>query len=191
MVPRTSVPKGHLDLECALEEEFSPDKLRTQVERIYYTVFIGLAGFANHIARLRSWNEVRRSSIWCACYFTAWAFNLVMPAFFVLLTVLIIHPPARPIVFPPAPLAAINSKTGNVQTPKAGSLNSTDSLTGAEEKHKGEAAEREASNFVTSFATLALGSALGKSSDKDDGEHAAKADEKVPDPTNLLATASQ
>lgn len=57
---------GGLDLNIADEEEFSPDKLRANMERLYMTVLIGLMGFGKHIARLRSWREKRRSAFFCA-----------------------------------------------------------------------------------------------------------------------------
>lgn len=53
---------GGLDLNIADEEEFSPDKLRSNVERLYMTVIIGLMGLGNHVARLRSWREPRRTA---------------------------------------------------------------------------------------------------------------------------------
>lgn len=37
----TAVP-GDLDLNIADEEEFSPDKLRANIERFYMTVVVGL-----------------------------------------------------------------------------------------------------------------------------------------------------
>lgn len=55
-------PPGGLDLNVASEDEFSPDKLRSNVERLYMTVIVGMAGFAKHIARLRSWGERRRTA---------------------------------------------------------------------------------------------------------------------------------
>lgn len=57
---------GNLDLNIADEEEFSPDKLRANVERLYMTVIIGLLNVVKHIARLRSWKETRRTSYFCA-----------------------------------------------------------------------------------------------------------------------------
>ncbi len=54
-------PPGGLDLNIADEDEFSPDKLRSNIERLYMTVIIGLMGGGNHIARLRSWREPRRT----------------------------------------------------------------------------------------------------------------------------------
>ena len=57
---------GGLDLNIVDEDEFSPDKLRSNVERLYMTVIIGLMGFGKHIARLRSWREPRRTAAFCA-----------------------------------------------------------------------------------------------------------------------------
>ena len=59
-------PPGGLDLNIADEDEFSPDKLRSNIERLYMTVIIGLMGFGKHIARLRSWKEPRRTAAYCA-----------------------------------------------------------------------------------------------------------------------------
>ena len=59
-------PLGGLDLNIADEDEFSPDKLRSNFERLYMTVVVGLVGFGKHIARLRSWREPRRTSAFCA-----------------------------------------------------------------------------------------------------------------------------
>ena len=59
-------PPGGLDLNIADEDEFSPDKLRANIERLYMTVIIGVIGFGKHIARLRSWREPRRTAAFCA-----------------------------------------------------------------------------------------------------------------------------
>lgn len=56
---------GNLDLNIADEDEFSPDKLRSTIERLYMTVGIGLIGFGKHIVRLRSWREKRRTACFC------------------------------------------------------------------------------------------------------------------------------
>ena len=55
-------PPGGLDLNIADEEEFSPDKLRSNIERLYMTIGIGIMGFGKPIARLRSWREPRRTA---------------------------------------------------------------------------------------------------------------------------------
>lgn len=57
-----ATPPGGLDLNIVEDEEFSPDKLRSNLERLYMTVIIGLMGFGKHIARIRSWREPRRTS---------------------------------------------------------------------------------------------------------------------------------
>lgn len=53
---------GGLDLAISEEEEFSPDKLRANVERLYMTVGVGMAAAGKHVARLRSWKEKRRTA---------------------------------------------------------------------------------------------------------------------------------
>lgn len=124
-------------------------------------------------------------------YTVAWYFDLLMPLFAILLLTLIAYEPSRDVLFPPAPLALVSSKTGGVQKPKAGVLGSTDSATGAPENHKGEAVEAEASNFVNSMASVALSSASGKhpanepTAAEEDSPH-----DKIPDPTAVAISAS-
>lgn len=121
-------------------------------------------------------------------YFLGWFFNFLVPLFFTTLIVLIVYPPSRTFLFPPAPLALVNSKTGGVQSPKAGVLGSHDSMTGAPEKHKGEAVEQEASNFVSGFATIALSSATGKHDQSNPGGD--PIDSSVPEPTSVAMDAA-
>jgi hypothetical protein len=111
-----------------------------------------------------------------------------MPLLSVTLITLIVYPPAREIMFPPAPLALVSS-TGGVQKPKSGTLGSTDSATGAPENHKGEAVEQEASNFVNGFASIALSSATGKHPQGEPPEEESP-DSSVPDPTRLAVAAA-
>ena len=93
------------------------------------------------------------------------------------------YPPCRSSLFPPAPLALVNSSTGGVQSPKAGVLGSHDSMTGAPEKYQGEAVEQEASNFVSGIASIALSSATGKHEQAD--PETDPIDSSVPDPSKL------
>ena len=58
-------PPGDLDLNVADEEEFSPDKLRANLERLYMTIGLGAMGFGKQIVRLRSWRETRRTAWFC------------------------------------------------------------------------------------------------------------------------------
>ena len=181
-------PPGGLDLQVAKEDEFSPDKLRANIERLYMTVIIGLIGFGKHIARLRSWREPRRTAGFAAVYFMAWLFNLLVPTMLTLLIVLIAVPESRSFLFPPAPLALVDPKTGGVQKPKAGVLGSHDSVTGAPEKHQGEAVEQEASNLVSGIATVAMSSAVGR---HDEGEPVdSPLDKAAPDPTQIAGVAA-
>ncbi|KAL2752393.1 hypothetical protein ACRALDRAFT_1065534 [Sodiomyces alcalophilus JCM 7366] len=155
-------PLGGLDLNIAEEEEFSPDKLRAHVERLYMTVIVGAFGFWKHIVRLRSWREPRRTSAFLAVYALAWVLDLVVPTLLTFLVVLIVYPPSRAYCFPPAPPSVVNSATGGVKKPASGVLASADSVTGAPEKHSGEAVEQEAHSFVSSISSLVVSTAAGK-----------------------------
>lgn len=157
-----NAPLQSLDLTRSDDDEFSPDKLRATIERFYTTVFIGLTGFVKHVARLRSWKEPRRTAVFCAVYALAWQLDFLIPIFLAAILALIVFPPCRSVLFPPAPLALVDKSTGGVQKPKAGVLGSDGSITGAPENFKGEAAEKEASNLVAGIATVAVGSAVGK-----------------------------
>ena len=75
-------PPGNLDLNCS-DEEFSPDKLRSNLERFYVTVvcyfallslnqkylivyqLVSFVASGKHVARLRSWRETRRTAWFC------------------------------------------------------------------------------------------------------------------------------
>ncbi|EDU51375.1 DUF3292 domain containing protein [Pyrenophora tritici-repentis] len=183
-----TAPPGGLDMNIADEEEFSPDKLRANIERLYMTIGIGLMGFGKHIVRIRSWRETQRTAWFCSVYFAAWLLDMIMPLLSVTLVTLIVYPPAREIMFPPAPMALVSS-TGGVQKPKSGTLGSTDSATGAPENHKGEAVEQEASNFVNGFASIALSSATGKHPQGEPPDEDSP-DSNVPDPTRLAIGAA-
>lgn len=150
-------PLANLDLNVADDEDFSPDKLRAQLERLYMVVLVGLFSTWKHIVRLRSWREWQRTSAFLAVYVVAWFFDLLVPAIAAFLVVLVVYPPARNYCFPPAPPSLIDPKTGGVQKPAAGVLASDDSMTGAPEKHQGEAVEQEAHSFVNSLSTVCSG----------------------------------
>lgn len=71
---------------------------------------------------------------------------------------LIMFPALRSILFPPPQTPQPGDQTQSLP----GQPESQDSLTGAPEIHKGEAAEQEAKNLVDSVATVAIESAAGK-----------------------------
>ncbi|KAL1896314.1 hypothetical protein Sste5346_004698 [Sporothrix stenoceras] len=191
---------GNLDLNIADEEEFSPDKLRANLERLYMTVGMGTLAAFKHIARLRSWRETQRTATFAGVYFVAWLFDLLVPLGAGTLIALIMSPWVREVMFPPAPIALVG-KDGGVQKPRAGVLGSHDSATGAPENHKGEATEAEASNFVNVVASVALASAAGKhpqgdpnATDEEEGEDkdgkTSGSTDLAPDPTALATGAA-
>ncbi|KAJ7054900.1 hypothetical protein C8F01DRAFT_1322399 [Mycena amicta] len=179
---------GKLDINIADEEEFSPDKLRASLERLYVTVGLAVIFIVKHLARLRSWRETRRTSVCCGVYLLAWLLDLLVPTFVAVALVLIVYPPSRALLFPPAPLALVDPVSGGVQKPRAGLLGSTDTATGAPENHKGEAAEAEAAHLVTSLASVLIASASGSHPQSGEPHHDDSAvDDIVPDPTELVA----
>ncbi|EEY18693.1 conserved hypothetical protein [Verticillium alfalfae VaMs.102] len=128
------VPYGGLDLVVARDSECSPNKLRSEVERLY----MGMT------------------------YFAAWTLDCLMPLLTVATIALVVSPRARVVLFPPAPLSMVDMTTGGVAKPMAGTLGSTDAATGAPQNLKGEAAENEASNFVTRAAAIATNLVMGQ-----------------------------
>ena len=198
------LPPGGLDMNIADKDEFFPDKLRSTLERVYTTVGISFIAAFTHVARLRSWKEWRRTTLFAIIYAVAWIFNYLVPAFSALALLLFVSPRARRILFPPAPLAAI-SKKGTAQVPKSGHLGSADSATGAAESYKGEAVEQEASNLVSSISNVAVSTAVGKGTpssadphpddgavdeDDEDAKEVKKVEDSVPDPTILPQAAA-
>ncbi|KAI2627616.1 hypothetical protein GGR54DRAFT_423205 [Hypoxylon sp. NC1633] len=186
----TAVP-GDLDLNIADEEEFSPDKLRANIERFYMTVVVGLLAAVKHIVRLRSWRETRRTACFCTAYFVAWVLDLIVPLLTLTLITMLVYPRSREVLFPPAPLAMVDSKTGGVQKPKAGVLGSTESATGAPQNFKGEAVEQEASNFVNGFTSIVVTSATGKNPQAEPPSEDGSPDDSIPDPTRVTAAAAE
>lgn len=94
-------------------------------------------------------------------YFFAWTVDLLAPTILGLGVVLILVPSVRSLLFPG--LERTETVDGQSATDDVtGQPESHDSLTGAPEIHKGEAAEQEAKNLVDSFATVALESAAAK-----------------------------
>ncbi|KAJ3794438.1 hypothetical protein GGU11DRAFT_730253 [Lentinula aff. detonsa] len=156
-------PPGVLDCTSAItSDSYSPDKLRSALERFYLTIIVGAATALKHIARIRSWTEASRTAWFFSAYFLAWYKDMLIPTFLALLLTLVVFPSSRPIIFPSAPLAAIDTSTGGVTKPLAGHLGSKDSMTGAEEQFRGEAVEKEADHFVTGLSTIAVSVAVGK-----------------------------
>jgi hypothetical protein len=116
-------------------------------------------------------------------YFLAWFFNLLVPALFTLLAVLIMVPPTRKLLFPPITHLQLAEDGLMPAPPKAGEKISTDTATGAPEAAKGEAAEQEATNFFASIGVLAVGLGTGGGPTEKNMGHSVNSDDgAVPDP---------
>ncbi|KAL9101654.1 MAG: hypothetical protein Q9163_003110 [Psora crenata] len=179
---------GGLDLNVVKEDEFSPDKLRSNVERLYMTVIIGIISLGKHIARLRSWREPKRTAAFCAVSWssgysdapTYTPTGIYRRVGFQLLNTLGSYHSYSAY---PIPTFA------NDFSPKAGVLGSHGSVTGAPENHHGEAVEQEAHNFITGIGTIALSSAAGKHENND--SESDPVGEPVPDPTRIASAAAE
>ena len=104
------------------------------------------------------------------------------------LMALIVSPAMRTVLFPPAPLALVSSKTGGITKPAAGVLGSTNTATGASENVKGEAVENEASNFVTSLGAITMKIATGKDPKDDEDTEGGSTKISMPEPHSLATT---
>ncbi|KAJ5256735.1 hypothetical protein N7478_012839 [Penicillium angulare] len=148
-----------LDLNRVDNERFPPEKLRITIERFYTSVVVGVVEFFRHITRLRSWENPNRTFVFCLVYCASWALDLLLPVTFGVLVALIMVGPFRTLMFPAYERKPRVSKRDKDST---GQPESMDSLTGAPESHKGEAAEREAKNLIDGIATVAMESAAAK-----------------------------
>lgn len=54
-----------LDLGAAADQEFSPNKMRAQLERLYMGIIVSGLSAVKHLSRLRSWNEKTRTGAFC------------------------------------------------------------------------------------------------------------------------------
>lgn len=144
----------NLDMNIGEDEEFSPDKLRAHLERLYVTVGLGCMSVWKHIARVRSWKEPNRTWIFFSVYYVAFLLDLLLPTMILCALVFIISPSARTLCFPPAPLALVDAASGGVQKPASGMLATADTMTGAPEALDGAGAEQEAHNVVNTIATV-------------------------------------
>ncbi|KAK8097410.1 hypothetical protein PG984_016549 [Apiospora sp. TS-2023a] len=183
-----------LDFNLADDASFEPKKLRSQFERLYMGVLLGVFGAIKHVSRIRSWLEPRRTGAFCAVYFLAWHFNIIVTVLTATAMALIAYPRARTLLFPPMPLAMVDWLSGGITAPRAGVLGSGDTATGAPQTIHGEAVENEASNFITGVAGIAMNVMTAQEPNAEpenlDGEsHATDGMPQPNEATTLIATA--
>lgn len=117
------IPPTRLDFSPAPDEAFDPDKLRSNVERIYLTVVKDLMTLGKHLMLLRSWDNPMRTGSFASAsltrlgralsradiprvqaYFIAWQSPFGAVSFlFLILALLILYPSVRTFLFPPLP----------------------------------------------------------------------------------------
>ena len=147
-------PWTKLDLDTSANEDLSPEKLQTHLERIYVSLGISIFMLYIHIIRLTSWKEKTRTLIFLSSYIVAWWFDLILTGAFLFLIAIVTYPPTRDFCFPPAPASIIDPKTGKIQPQLATELGSVKSFTGAPERQRGETLEQEALCFYKSITEV-------------------------------------
>ncbi|KAF5689055.1 hypothetical protein FDENT_4557 [Fusarium denticulatum] len=185
-------PEDEMDFNVAEEEQFSPNKLRAQIERLYMEAVLGFIMFRQHLSRLQSWREPRRTSCFCLVYLGAWYFNFLMPILLTGLMAILLSPKIRNTLFPPCPPAIVHYQGGHLIKPAAGILGTVDTATGAPESLKGETLEREASNFATGLVALSINIFVDKDPQHDESQRGGGKTVNLPDPRSLatrIATA--
>jgi hypothetical protein len=91
-----------------------------------------------------------------------------MPLTLGLLLAVVSSRKARDTLFPPAPLALVDISKGTLKEPQAKQLGTTNTLTGAPEKHDNEAVEQEAADFADNIRHLVTRS-MGMHKSQDEG----------------------
>ncbi|WWC68276.1 uncharacterized protein I206_102199 [Kwoniella pini CBS 10737] len=95
------IPRG-LDLQASPDEEFTIDKMRSNLERFYSTVVIGLLRCLTEIRRIRQWEEGGiRTIVTLLVYSIAWHFEVILSTFVLFLGSLILSPTTRQFCFDP------------------------------------------------------------------------------------------
>ncbi|KAF4501105.1 hypothetical protein FAGAP_2690 [Fusarium agapanthi] len=185
-------PEDEMDFNVAEEEQFSPNKLRAQIERLYMEAILGFIMFRQHLSRIQSWREPRRTSCFCLVYLGAWYFNFLMPTILSGLMAILLSPKIRDTLFPPCPPSLVHYQGGHLIKPAAGILGTVDTATGAPESLKGETLEREASNFATGLVALSINIFVDKDPQHDESQRGGGKTVNLPDPRSLatrIATA--
>ncbi|KAL8286239.1 hypothetical protein RQP46_004727 [Phenoliferia psychrophenolica] len=123
-----------------------PEKLRSNIERLYITVIRSLIAFGKEIVLLRSWQDPIRTGSFCSSRIGVGAL------LFGVLAALVLHPPFRTFLFPPRP-------SERLSTPPTGlpsdSFEPTDPFEPEGGVTSGEQEELDARQFAQEFADLA------------------------------------
>ncbi|KAL2837227.1 hypothetical protein BJY01DRAFT_251549 [Aspergillus pseudoustus] len=94
---------GQFDLTRAPDEQFPPEKLQRTIERFYASVIAPAGNLLGHINRLRSWDDLNRTGVFCSVYAIAWLGDRLVLVVTVALLAMLFSPDVRSLLFPPLP----------------------------------------------------------------------------------------
>ncbi|KAK4701207.1 hypothetical protein P7C70_g5032, partial [Phenoliferia sp. Uapishka_3] len=194
--PPTKLPPGEPDLRMSSlpDVPFNSDVLRSNGERIFATAGIWAIYSSREMMRLMSWDvqERRRTGCFCAAYFIAAYFSMVIPLIMGLLIALTTFPRSRKFLFPPIPPPAGVPASATDPTNKKGDESQ---LAGVgdpiEHRSKAEQIEQQAWEFTNTIQRFGMrvviggkGSGhqgngeVGKKESKDEDENGADSEER-------------
>ncbi|KAL3475826.1 hypothetical protein BJX99DRAFT_259082 [Aspergillus californicus] len=154
-VPGDDTRPSGLDLNRSENENLTLSKLQKTIERFYISVIVKANILIEHVNRLRSWKEPRRTGYFGAVYLVAWLCDLLIPVITGTLVAMIFCVPLRYILFPAASETETETETqpsDSQEDPnKPIHRTDTDAINSAPQVHAGEATEAEAANFAQSF----------------------------------------
>ncbi|KAL4875441.1 hypothetical protein BJY04DRAFT_163855 [Aspergillus karnatakaensis] len=110
-VQSISPQDDRLDLNRSEDELFPPQKLQRTIERFYTSVIAVFTGIIDHVTKLRSWDDPRRTGTFGAIYLGAWLCDMIIPVITITLVAMIVHPPLYRLLFPPV----LKTKTSTAQ----------------------------------------------------------------------------
>ncbi|KAJ0421202.1 hypothetical protein BJY00DRAFT_312386 [Aspergillus carlsbadensis] len=100
-VPQLPGNGAQFDLTRVADEQFPPQKLQPTIERFYASVIAPAGKLFSHVNRLRSWEDLNRTGIFCAVYSIAWLGDRLVLVIAVVLLAMLFSPNVRSRLFPP------------------------------------------------------------------------------------------
>nr|XP_031858990.1 uncharacterized protein CI109_005658 [Kwoniella shandongensis]KAA5526062.1 hypothetical protein CI109_005658 [Kwoniella shandongensis] len=117
--PYEKINTAALDLRPSPDEDFTVEKLTSNLERFYASVVTGVIRGMTEIQRIRNWEDGgTRTGVALLAYSLAWYLNLITTSFLLFLATLVLFPPARHYCFA-SPSRSVTSQDQTDWSPSA------------------------------------------------------------------------